>query len=62
MYRLSRRSWFAALGHTRALPRRLEPWAADKLKVVTTFTILGDMVRECRPGAHRAHHAGRSGR
>ena len=44
MYRLSRRSWFAALA-TLGVATTSRPWAADKLKVVTTFTILGDMVR-----------------
>ena len=41
---LSRRSWFAALG-TLAVATTSPSWAADKLKVVTTFTILGDLVR-----------------
>ena len=44
MYRLSRRSWFAAVG-TLAVAMTSRAWAADKLKVVTTFTILEDMVR-----------------
>ena len=41
---LSRRSWFSAFA-TLAVATTSRPWAADKLKVVTTFTILGDMVR-----------------
>ena len=44
MYRLSRRSWLAVLA-TLAVATTSPLWAADKLKVVTTFTILGDMVR-----------------
>ena len=44
MYRLSRRSWLAAVA-TLAVAPTSRAWAADKLKVVTTFTILGDMVR-----------------
>ena len=44
MCRLSRRSWFAALAAL-AVATTSPCWAADKLKVVTTFTILGDMVR-----------------
>ena len=44
MYRLSRRSWFAAVG-TLVVATTSRAWAADKLKVVTTFTILEDMVR-----------------
>ena len=44
MYRLSRRSWFAALA-TLAVAPTSRAKATDKLKVVTTFTILGDMVR-----------------
>ena len=44
MCRLSRRSWFVALAAL-AVATTSPPWAADKLKVVTTFTILGDMVR-----------------
>ena len=43
MYRLSRRSWFAAAA-TLAVAPRSRAKATDKLKVVTTFTILGDMV------------------
>ena len=43
MYRLSRRSWFAAVG-TLAVATTSRAWAADKLKLVTTFTILEDMV------------------
>ena len=43
MVGLSRRSWFAAVAALAvAAPPR--PWAAGKLNVVTTFTILGDMV------------------
>ena len=44
MARLSRRSWLVALA---ALAVATRSWsrAADKLKVVTTFTILADMVR-----------------
>ena len=41
---LSRRSWFSAFAAL-AVATTSRPWAADKLKVVTTFTILGDMVR-----------------
>ena len=44
MPRLSRRSWIAALAAL-AVAATSRSWAADKLKVVTTFTILGDMVR-----------------
>ena len=44
MYRLSRRSWFAAVA-TLAVAPTSRAKATDKLKVVTTFTILGDMVR-----------------
>ena len=44
MNRLSRRSFFAVLA-TLAVATTSRSWAADKLKVVTTFTILGDMVR-----------------
>ena len=44
MHRLSRRSFFAVLA-TLAVATTSRSWAADKLKVVTTFTILGDMVR-----------------
>ncbi|MBM3505826.1 MAG: metal ABC transporter substrate-binding protein [Alphaproteobacteria bacterium] len=44
MYRLSRRLFLAALA-TLAVATTSPSWAADKLKVVTTFTILGDMVR-----------------
>ncbi len=40
----SRRSFFAALA-TLAVATASRSWAADKLKVVATFTILGDMVR-----------------
>ena len=43
MGRLSRRSWFGALA-TLAVATTSPSWATDKLKVVTTFTILGDMV------------------
>ncbi len=42
MHRLSRRLLFAALA-TLAVATASPSWAADKLKVVTTFTILGDM-------------------
>jgi len=44
MYRLSRRLFLAALA-TLAVATTSPSWAADKLKVVTTFTILNDMVR-----------------
>ena len=44
MYRLSRRSCLAAFA-TLAAATTSRPRAADKLKVVTTFTILEDMVR-----------------
>ena len=44
MYRLSRRSCLGALA-TLAVTTTSQPWAADKLRVVTTFTILGDIVR-----------------
>ena len=44
MVRLSRRSWFAAVA-TLAVATTARPSAANKLKVVTTFTILGDLVR-----------------
>jgi len=44
MYRLSRRLFLAALA-TLAVATTSPSWAADKLKVVTTFTILGDMAR-----------------
>lgn len=44
MHRLSRRLFFAALA-TLAVATTSPSWAADKLKVVTTFTILGDVVR-----------------
>ena len=44
MYRLSRRSWLAT-ALTLAAGTASRPWAAEKLKVVTTFTILGDMVK-----------------
>ena len=43
MHRLSRRLFLAALA-TLAVATTSTSWAADKLKVVTTFTILGDMV------------------
>ncbi|MCY4011424.1 MAG: zinc ABC transporter substrate-binding protein [Gammaproteobacteria bacterium] len=43
MYRLSRRSWLGALAVLAASASR--PRAADRLNVVATFTILGDMVR-----------------
>jgi len=44
MYSLSRRSFLASLAMF-AVATTSPTWAADKLKVVTTFTILGDMVR-----------------
>lgn len=44
MHRLSRRLFFAALA-TLAVASTSPSWAADKLKVVASFTILGDMVR-----------------
>ncbi len=44
MQRFSRRSFFAALAAL-AVATTSPSWAADKLKVVATFTILGDMVR-----------------
>lgn len=44
MYRLSRRLFLAALA-TLAVATTTPSWAADKLKVVTTFTILADMAR-----------------
>ncbi|MGF1627997.1 MAG: metal ABC transporter substrate-binding protein [Kiloniellaceae bacterium] len=44
MHRLSRCLFFAALA-TLAVATTSPSWAADKLKVVTTFTILGDMAR-----------------
>ena len=44
MYRLSRRSCLAALG-TLAVATTSRPRAAGRLKVVTTFTILADIVR-----------------
>ena len=44
MYRLSRRSWFATVAALAVAPTS-RVRATDKLKVVTTFTILGDMVR-----------------
>ena len=44
MYRLSRRSCLAALA-TLAVAATSRSWATGKLKVVTTFTILADMVR-----------------
>ena len=43
MHRLSRRSCLAALA-TLAVGTTSRSWAADKLNVVATFTILGDMV------------------
>ena len=48
MVRFSRRSWFAAVA-TLAAAATSRSWAADKLNVVTTFTILGDMVRNIAP-------------
>ncbi len=44
MGRVSRRSWFVALASL-AVVTTSPSSAADKLKVVTTFTILGDMVK-----------------
>ena len=44
MPRLSRRSWLAAAA-TLVVAAPTRAWAAEKLKVVTTFTILADMVR-----------------
>ena len=44
MYRISRRFFLAALA-TFAVATTTPSWAADKLNVVTTFTILGDMAR-----------------
>ncbi|MBM3997604.1 MAG: metal ABC transporter substrate-binding protein [Planctomycetes bacterium] len=44
MHRLSRRLFLAGLAAL-AVATASPSWAADKLKVVTTFTILGDMVR-----------------
>ncbi len=44
MLSLSRRLFLAALA-TLAVVTTSPSWAADKLKVVTSFTILGDMVR-----------------
>jgi len=44
MYRLSRRLFLAALAML-AVATTSPSWAADKLKVVTTFTVLGDMAR-----------------
>ena len=44
MHRLTRRSWFSTLA-TLAVASASRPSAAGKLNVVTTFTILGDMVR-----------------
>ncbi len=44
MHRLSRRLFLAALV-TLAVAAASPSWAADKLRVVATFTILGDMVR-----------------
>lgn len=52
MHRLSRRLFLAALA-TLAVAATSPSWAADKLKVVTTFTILGDMVRNVG-GEHTA--------
>ncbi|MCY3811864.1 MAG: zinc ABC transporter substrate-binding protein [Gammaproteobacteria bacterium] len=43
MYRLSRRSWLGALAVLAASASRAR--SADRLNVVGTFTILGDMVR-----------------
>ena len=44
MHRFSRRLFLAALA-TLAVAATSPSWAADKLKVVATFTVLGDMVR-----------------
>ena len=44
MHRFSRRAGLAALA-TLAVATVSPSWAADKLRVVTTFTILGDIVR-----------------
>ncbi len=44
MYPISRRFFLAALA-TLAVATTTPSWAADKLNVVTTFTILGDMAR-----------------
>ena len=44
MPRLSRRSWLAAAA-TLVVAAPTRAWAAEKLKVVTTFTILADMVK-----------------
>lgn len=41
---LSRRSWIAALAALAAATTS-QVWAADKLEVVTTFTVLADMVQ-----------------
>ena len=41
---LSRRSWIAALA-TLAAATTSQVWASDKLEVVTTFTVLADMVQ-----------------
>ena len=57
MYRISRHFFLAALA-TFAVATTTPSWAADKLNVVTTFTILGDMARNVG-GEHIAHHAGR---
>ena len=47
MHRFSRRLFLAALATlaTLAVAATSPSWAADKLKVVATFTVLGDMVR-----------------
>ena len=44
MHRLSRRLFLAALA-AMAVVTTSPSWAADKLKVVTTFTVLGDMLK-----------------
>lgn len=44
MHRLSRRLFLAALAAI-AVVTTSPSWAADKLKVVTTFTVLGDMLK-----------------